>query len=187
VLFRSKDHASTFARLPTGLFVFCAFALGMFIATLIHTQSPGGQSAPPAFATETMPDPDLALFELKGTIYTPATLPPLARKMFQDAWQSALKKYQQGLMQSAQIAVEARREEFRDIFASIGAAEITDDDVDRFYSSNAEQMSMPLEDIRAELKRALEASRRAETSKALIKSLVQSGQLTFAGQLTGGP
>ncbi|GAA3971456.1 hypothetical protein [Allohahella marinimesophila] len=187
MLFRSKDHASTFARLPTGLFVFCAFALGMFIATLIHTQSPERQSAPPAFATEALPDPDIALFELKGIIYTPATLPPEARKVFHDAWRAALEQYQRGLMQSVNITLDSRAEEFSELMARVGAKKINDDDVERFYDNNSEQMKAPLSEIRSELKRALEANRRTEASTAVIRELVQAGELTFAGQLSGKP
>ena len=90
-------------------------------------------------------------------------------------------------MKAAEITIDTRAGEFSDVIAGISAAAITDDDVERFYNSNAEQMKLPLADIRDELKRALEASRRAESTGTLIRTLVQSGQLTFAGQLTGEP
>ena len=185
MLFRSKDHADTFAKLPTGLFVFCAFALGMFIATLIHTQSPKRQTAPPAFAGESKPDPDMALFELKGEIYTPATLPDEASRVFGEAWRSALDSYQKGLMRAIVKTIHSRPAEFEDIISGTDIGRITDADVERFYEMNAEQMKAPLTAIREELKRALEVNRRAEASTALIRDLVLSGQLTFPGQLTG--
>ena len=188
--FFGSKHISGNKGLPPTLLVFCSFTLGMFIATLVHQQSDSGAAGSSSrfsanAMTSSQPPGDLPLFDLGGTIYTPARLPPEPGGVFRAGWRAAVQDYQQELLKTAILVVKSRGEDFPEYRQMIADSVVSAADVRRFYEQNSASMDRPLAELASGIRSALERDRRQRQEKALIAGLVREGRLTFAGQTVG--
>ena len=160
--------------LPPYYLAVVMFALGLFVATLIHTGSRARDSG-----RDNAHD---VLFTLNGQPWRAADLPePQASKW--KAFHDQVKDWEYRLITSA-----ALRAWFESVAESEGSTpeavskrllgtEVSDDEVAAFYSANQDQLKAPYSELRDSIRAALVRHREDQNRAALLEKLIREGVL----------
>ncbi|RMF14417.1 MAG: hypothetical protein D6758_11580 [Gammaproteobacteria bacterium] len=154
------------------------FALGLFVATLIHTGTGVRKESDKAQA-----DSDV-LFELNGQAYRAEDLPEPQRDKWR-AWRERARDWEKRLIESAALRLyfeETARtegEDARTVSERMLAVQVSEDEVEAFYNKNRDRFNAPFGALRESIRRALTEHKRQQARDALIEQLSRQGTLTL--------
>ncbi len=173
--------------LPPFYIAIICFALGLFIATLLHSgkflaESPSKQGSHHKI-----------VFTLQNTPYALAELPYAeANALYNLEQQQYDQKLQ--ILRSAALRIHldnlaAKRGVSRDIIQQelISVIPVSDEDVTAFYEANRDRINQPFHQVRDAIRHALERDRANRAQTELVEQLLDAGQIDFHLQLPTAP